>query len=481
LTGLFGCVSFVPRVPSRGGGVWQRLEGAHFVVLTNQGDEDALETLHELERFLASFTQFGWTAYTEHQHKVTAVVFENDVELHAFLPHRYGGMFTAHAPYAPLIVAYNGEGGFRGESIKHELAHYLASLSTPRQPAWFSEGLACYFETATTNIDNDEVSIGRPHEGLASVIGQEGILRASDLLAPQRDSHGRNFYPSAWLLMHYLMSQHQESLVAFHARLIEGDEASVAWASAFPALTPAALDIELEAYARRGRYQYAVRDIPLEERTPPLRSLLSDADVLAIRALLFALNPFDRRDPAKARTLALRDLDASSALDPLNALGVVVRMQIDIAPPDEAVEVATRLTQAHAEEWTAWMLLLDSLHRAQVDNARLDAAATEAIRHHPNNRSLLVVAVSSALEGGDVQRALDIARHAKKLHGGDSDVLLRYALALFAVGACDTARSAGQRALLRMPLAPTTEQYALNILGNADTACRRRTSSATTP
>lgn len=471
-----GCLSVVPSVPSRGGSQWQRLEGPHFIVLTNQEDGEALATLNELERFLAIFGQFGWTGGTAHPHKVTAVVFENDVELHAFVPHRVGGMFFSSAPYAPLILAYNGEGGFRSLAIRHELVHYLASLSTPRQPAWFAEGIACYFATASTNIDNDEVSLGRPDEQLAQTLEQHGVLSAVQLLDPHRDAHGRTFYPSAWLLVHYLMTHHQQAFVDYHARLIAAEEPSEAWQAAFPTLTPERLDLELEQYLMRGRYQYAVRDLPVDDGPPPLRRRLTDADVLALRALLFALNPLERRTREDAHDLMLRDLLAAEQLSPLHPLGTVVRLREVVHAPREAVALSRELVRAHPEEWTAWVVLIESLHRDAADAPTIDAAASGAVHFHPDNVTLLLAATDAALAVADHQRALSYARRAKQTYGSHPEVLLRYAFALFGVGACDTARAAGVRALSRLPMTADGEERVVVQLHAEDTRCRERTS-----
>ncbi len=432
-------------------GPWHQVDGPYFRVISRASESDARATHHDLDQFLHVFSTVAWKERNPPRHKITAVLFDDRRELREFLGARVNGTFFRRAPIAPMLVAYRGREDPSSETLKHELAHYLQSTSTTNQPSWFIEGLASYLQTASMN-DAGEALIGIPPAGHRYFAHVYGVLDAEDLFDPRQDIHDPAFYPSAWLLTHYLMQERSAALVDFYRALGMGRTHQAAWRASFADLTPSAIDDTLGRYLRdRGYANY--RAIPVEPHTEPATQYtqLNAADAHALRALLYALHGNRAVDLVQARASAADALDAVRRLDENHPLGTLVALEM-LPPPPNALERARAFATTHPEDPHAWHTLLRWLHRSHADAQRIDAAARAGLEHHPQDVSLLVFAADAALHLGDNKRAHALAGAAMDRRNTDADVVLMFGRTLLAVGKCDDGMKLIYMALPRIGL-----------------------------
>jgi hypothetical protein len=121
-------------------------------------------------------------------------------------------------------------------TLKHEIVHYIASVAVPHQPPWFSEGIAMFFQTADFDREG-RFQVGLVPKDYYRVL-KYGVLPMSSLLAARIEKPDAQFYASAWLLVHYLMTQHADRFSAYQRALAAGATFEQAWSQAF-AFTPA--------------------------------------------------------------------------------------------------------------------------------------------------------------------------------------------------------------------------------------------------
>lgn len=416
-------------------GPWHQVDGPYFRVISRASEADARATHRDLDQFLHVFSTVAWKDRNPPRHRITAIVFDDRRELREMLGARVNGTFFERAPIAPMLVAYRGREDPSSETLKHELAHYLQSASNTNQPSWFIEGLASYLQTASMN-DAGEALIGMPPADRLYFAQVYGVLDADALFDPRQDIHDPAFYPSAWLLTHYLMQERTDALVDFYRELGMGRTHQAAWRASFADLTPSAIDETLDHYLRdRGFANY--RAIPVDPHTEPETQYtqLNTADAHAMRALLYALHGNRNMDLAQARASATAALDAAGRLDPNNALGTLVALEM-LPPPPNPLERAQAFAAAHPEDPHAWHVLLRWLHRSHADAQRIDTAARVGLERHPQDVSLLVLAADAALRLGDNERAHTLATAAMHRRNTDADVVLTYGRTLLAVGKC---------------------------------------------
>src|SRR5690349_1039487 len=126
---------------------WFELRTEHFVVRSNLPKDEGARTAIELEELRATLVRFISSNAPQPAGTMQVIQLADADDLSEFVGRGIGGLATADAFGRPLTVM----GVWRGLSplpvLQHELAHLVSFSVLPRQPAWFAEGLGCYFET----------------------------------------------------------------------------------------------------------------------------------------------------------------------------------------------------------------------------------------------------------------------------------------------------------------------------------------------
>jgi len=340
------CAS-LPPCPARGGPVWAEWTSPRIVLVTDLDDADARAVLEDLERTRVAVQLAAWRRAPEPRTRLTVIVFRSDSAKRVFLNVRYGAAAIATRSHQAFIVGSGAEhDGVMTQMIVWALSfHYGLAGRVP----WFDEGLGLYLASLTVDAAG-VVSYGEADLGLLSAVRRRGLARFESLWEPVTLENRTTFAPTSWLAVHYLFNHEPERFLDFQRRLEKAPDARAAWAAAFPDIPPAEMSGRLSEYFHHSgtfsSFRARLPPAPYEAQKTPLQ----DADVHALRALLYAATPEARSDLARA------EIAEAFRLDPVNLPAAYVSREILHDEPTE-LELPRRLVGAHPESPTAWLLL----------------------------------------------------------------------------------------------------------------------------
>jgi len=409
---------------------WWRVRTPHFVVHSDLDEPIARERAELLERLLAAYLQHGWDYHGELPLQLNVVLFAHPAEFDALTCKRdLTGYFT-EALFEPWMVQGDGRRSASLTTLRHELSHYLAFMAMQYQPPWFAEGIASYFETA---YFDDEIGfvVGKVPLGHLQVLQQGGRLSAEQLLSEGVAPSGPDFYASAWLLVHYLMSAREPDFTRYQLALSQGKGHRAAWSEALPDLTYERIDQLLVQYVRAGEYANYARPVGL----PPASARserLSRADEYALRGLLYKQNAScsreheqrSRESLVQALALAPHQLEAS-------ALVALARAEHG----GDRLADARALSERHPGAWLSWLTLASVAH-AEGERATATEAVQRSLELAPRQPYAIMLAAQLAMEEGERAQALHASARALRIQPTNMRLLLQRALILAALGEC---------------------------------------------
>lgn len=279
---------------------WRRLSSPQLVLTTDLDERDAQAAFEALSEdtiaIRAAFSQLSATTVP-----VRAVVFANRFEFDEYFGRLRAGGVAFEAPIGRLLVLFGGAKSWVDEPIRsktatstarHELAHVVSRDFFPTQPLWFAEGLATYLEPMRRlEVAGSQVVVfGGPHElRLAELLHRRSRARLvplHTLLTTEgyQTTRQEGFYPTAWLLIHYLANRDQDRWKRFLVDLSSGVPVDEAMVQFRKDLDLARLDEQLSAYAREGKYQ--VSSATVEAPAVPTSAPLSECEWAEARAEL---------------------------------------------------------------------------------------------------------------------------------------------------------------------------------------------------
>lgn len=251
---------------------WRRAESPNFVLYGNAPESALRERILLLEQFDRLLRAIVVVNAPAAPNKLHVYIVGGLDDLGLLRPVRPGiaGFYVA----SPDGIAAFVDGNIRrdeDEVLLHEYAHhFMLQHAANAYPAWYTEGFAEYFMTASFGPRGIDVGKASPSRIHSIVQGQwlpmERILSAGpDGLNREQTSA---YYAQSWLLTHYFYSapERQAMLGRFLAAL-RGAEPRQALESA-TGFTPDALTAELRRYIRGGRITYR-RMAPAEAQTHP--------------------------------------------------------------------------------------------------------------------------------------------------------------------------------------------------------------------
>jgi hypothetical protein len=330
LSAVIACGPAIPPLPSKGGPAWREFTTEHFTLWTDTSPKRARELMREMEDLRHVVIGIGFRGGGEG--RVLVIALRDDAEVRAFLPGDFKAIASdsTTAIYQPMIMI---PADSYDEVVAHELTHTISQTVIPKQPRWFAEGLAKYFETIKIDREHGTVDLGRAptYRGEPMVMSRPMALR--ELVAcKELTCADRHFYAAAWALFTYLMNEKHADVTSY-----------------IQLIATANLD-ELEADLKRwlvsGSHQVLHFNVKLPSY-PVTERELDDADVHAARSLL-------RIEFQSNLELAKLEADAALAIDPTHVVASLVRYRIDkTLAPDRA----RALVKAHPDDWRAHMLL----------------------------------------------------------------------------------------------------------------------------
>ena len=431
---MLGCGGQLTALPSRGGPEWHELESEHFVLRTDLRYERAVRTLQMLELLLDAYAAAGWRA-TGPVERTPLVVFRAPPDIRHFAPN-VDGHYIPHPLLPTLAVAawHPTEQGL--ETIKHELTHVIAYRRMPRQPLWFDEGIATFYQTA--RFDRR----GRFMVGGAPNMLWYGAMPAAELLSDRVDTHDRRFYTNAWLLVHYLSVRRSGDFAAYQGALASGQSPADAWAAHFPDLDPTTLDEALSKHLEGGAMRGYSWEVERKEIDVEVRRL-EDADVCALRARLY----FYFRPGGDWERRARENLELALRARPKHLEARLVELAYAARSAEEQLTLARELTVMHPDAWTAWLVLATIEDTAGAQDS---GALERVLALKPGQPRASMLAARRAMREGRTEDALALSTSAVRASPTDTVILHTHAALLDESGdrhgACDLlARSASAR------------------------------------
>ncbi|MEO6772525.1 MAG: hypothetical protein ABI467_05810 [Kofleriaceae bacterium] len=360
---LAACAAAVPELPGKGGPAWLELRSEHFTLWTDVEMGRATELARQLE-YLHQVVYGVAFPGRDRSGRSLVIALRDSYEIHAYVPAQFSAFSWPDAnPLLLPVIVFAGDTNERdGHVITHELTHVISHVAIHRQPVWFAEGIAQFFETVRLDPDKAVVDVGEPLatqvaqvRGLALVPGPR-LFACTALTC--RDGA---FYMTSALVFAYLANTHPDQLLAYEDRLAAGDGPERAWVQSFPEVPIDAIDRTVHAWALQGSHRIWHFKVQLA-RTRFEQRFLSDAEVLAIRALLS-----DSFDPRGVRTQ--HAVAAALAADPTN---MVARLVASDRANQVALADARAVARAHPQDWRAWWLEL--MAHATGDEAKIARA-----------------------------------------------------------------------------------------------------------
>lgn len=369
---LLACGAVMPKLPSEGGPAWRELRSANVTLWTNASSKRGFELIQEMEQRRQIIARA--MNQVERSGRIFAVAVRSRRELLSFVPKESAAIAwsTRNPSGQPGILLAADELALEeADILNHELAHAVSFSLIPRQPAWLAEGLASYFEKASPDEDN-EVQIGIPERHVLVEVRQSPLMPAAKLFACESDCRTLQLYSTGWALLSYLINEHFDRLGKYLQRLNElpYEQHLRAWQEVFPDLTAEKIDRELPGWVYAGafkvpRFKVHVKLAPATER------LLGDADVLAVRSLLYWIR--GKKEPSVAAASAALALDRKHLL--ANEVGLALALPRSLQDLRDVVAAAP-------DDWRAWTLLAKALEPGAERYAAQDRACALAGREN---------------------------------------------------------------------------------------------------
>jgi len=419
---------------------FSRADSQHFTLYTDKSPETARAHVLALERWLSAISTLGFGGFGAARSAplhVNVVMHSNQREFERYAPRGARGYFVSAILMEPWFFMPETP-VHKATTIKHELVHSIAHRTIARQPSWYAEGIAEYFETA----DFDErgfFSVGEPSRAQLNGVLDYGLLSAEDILRPSpalRDSY--RFYVSAWYLVHYLMSHRSEDFATYQTLLGKGTPFEEAFQRAFADLTEETIDKALHDYYfadQFARFRHPIAPGP--EVAVTTRSL-SVADEHALQGVLW-LSGCRGCDPKEARDRASASFLAALRADPVQfqaGLDRFARLGGRITAAD--LEEARRFGLRHAEHWQAWVNYAFVANAAgKLDDALKDPDPVRELDrltpYHPYTWVTKAYRYQHSMLPDHAMRSVEAALRV----GRQSPVVLRHCIKIFAsLNAC---------------------------------------------
>jgi len=319
-----------------------------------------------------------------------------------------------------------------------------------RQPRWFAEGFAGYFETVAAKPGED-VTVGNMPDARVQAL-KRGPLPSRLVLDWQRQATGGNeaaLYATSWLLMHYIINQQPTGFANLWRRLARAEDPKAAWRATFPAWDPDVpgatekLDEQLLAYAQGGTYHYGTLAVEVAPRISARP--LSAPEVHTIRLNI---------PRAWTRESLRAEVNEALAEDPGHVAALLVYSSWY---PASAKQLARRAVAAHPEDPRAWGMLANAL-ADDADPRERETCLRRAVELAPDRAAGYVGLASELLAQNRAADALALSGRAVELTPWSAAALQVHAQVLADLGRCDQAIAMSRRAVDLVSDGMTTDQ-----------------------
>jgi hypothetical protein len=369
-------IALVALVAAPADPAWSVARSPHFEVYATGSPKraaDALEMFEDAYAFYGSYLSLPPST----RPPIRVIVFSGDKEYAPYQSREGAEAFYQPARDRDYIVMKN----FGGDSFRivaHEYAHAALGLKGADLPPWLSEGLAEFF--SSVELIGNKARLGEIPDGRVPTLRKGELIPLADLLAVRLDSEAYNkadhaglFYAESWALTHMLLAdnRYKDQSAKLLTVAQQGKPSAELFAETY-GKTPADIEKDLRAYARRQNFPFFTINMPkrgpkaaagLPAAVPPFDARLVVAGMVSSQSgkdleTRAALDALDREQPNNLTVLELRAFFAlrtagSAASEPEfqravehgsqdpSILGQYA-IQIGVNEPQRALELLTR-------------------------------------------------------------------------------------------------------------------------------------------
>jgi len=449
----------VAAVPGLAHAEWRKAETKHFIVYGEgferelRNDAIGLERADQLMR-----TYFGLPDRDGRKLPVYVVRTRRDLETAVpGLPDSAAGVYSAHFRDVRAI-AIRGDGD---EFLRHEYAHHFMFRNFPgAYPAWFREGFAEFFMTATVAPDG-RATVGRSSPMRMAALGRLRWMPFEQLLSGRLPAEGDGraaFYAQSWLLTHWTLTDpdRRRRMQAYLEATAAGMTSEAALRAHFD-MDPRQLDQVLRAYFNAGP-RYAELEIGGEAPSLTVTPLPDSADDV----LLLDLNARDG-GPASQGPDMLARARAVAARRPDDVLTRMMLARVELRWGDPAAAERAVQPLLDADPANVELLLLMADARITAGDKLTDPEARE--RLYRQARGFLARAYAADPGDNRIYQNIAYSRRFAPDYPTDNDVeLWRRAVAI--APEVDSNRGVTAEAMLRRGLVDEAEQVIRPVASN---------------
>jgi tetratricopeptide (TPR) repeat protein len=270
-------------LPAAAKAKWLEASSQHFVIYSDDQQQNLQKFSEQLERFHAAVTVLldVPNITPSPSNRVTVYILRNDTQVRKLAGDGQKFLYAFYVPRAgqslaivPHVGAARGELPFSMITLLHEYTHHVTFMtSTAALPVWVVEGSAEFFASAKFE-DDGAVRLGRPATHRAGELRYANNVTLQELFNPNMEKRAKrrdfdSFYGRSWLLYHYLtFSKERQGQLRNYLNLInKGVEPLDAARKAFGDFKK--LDDDLDTYFNR-KTLTAVRIVPADLKIGPV-------------------------------------------------------------------------------------------------------------------------------------------------------------------------------------------------------------------
>lgn len=446
-------VSAFATVPGLAHADWRKAETKHFLVYSNGSERDLRDYAIELERIDQLMRAYFALAEAGDEPKLPVYIVANRRELAVVepgLPVSVAGVYSANFRDIRAVAVHStGD-----EILRHEYGHHFMYRNFPgNYPAWFREGFAEFFMTATVTPDG-RATVGKTSPMRFHSLNTGRWLPMEQVLTGRfRTEEPRQrgpFYAQAWLLMHWILTdpERRRRMDAYLGETARGVAPDAALQTHF-GMDAEQLGRTLRAYFASG-LRYAVTDVAAATPSITITTLPASAD----EVMLLDLNARNG-GPASQGPDLLTKARETAGRHPGDPLAQMMLARVELHWGDPAAAEQSVQPLLDADPANAELLLLMAEVRITAGD-RLDDP-DERERLYRQARGFLARAYQVAPDDNRVYQTIAHSRRFAPDYPTENDVeLWRRAVAI--APQITTNRPVAAEAMLRHGLVDEAEQ-----------------------
>jgi tetratricopeptide (TPR) repeat protein len=423
-----------------GVGAWREYRSKHFDIDAAGWEGDPARLVGAFEELRAAVIAALVLEPVEIPGRVRVIVLPARRDVGELGGARVAALFWVSQLGEPTILISAEDVDDVPQVVAHELTHHVSYHLFPRQPYWFTEGLAQFVEGVAKKDEQGRRWLGVDPVWSGRVAGDIKVTQGACLLSGCHSDANDDPYVSAWLLYRFLWNERGPQLSEFQRRLADGDAPMDAWRAAFPewdASTGAIrlLDVPLVTHQRRGRGVRGEVRLPEVDRS----FTASGASTADVHAALLDLQ-LGGANRLLHDSMRRRNAEEMLLEEPGHPLATAELARLDGRP---AVSALRASAATRPEDPRAWFLL----GSATDDDAERETSLRRAADLWPDGALAQTALAAHLAATGRAREALGFANRAVDLAPWSPGAVSTLATVAAELGKCGQALLLQRRAV----------------------------------